>query len=110
MQMKIPSIIFILVFSLNCFAQADTTAPDISSFGYFPPAINVGSGSDDLSISIRATDAISGVSIIRVRFRSPFGNQTIDADLNNQSLVSGDNKNGLYSKTVTFIKGIETGG
>ncbi len=107
--MKYLSILFIFIFSLTTFGQIDTTAPEISNFGFFPPTINIANGSEDLTVSLRASDDASGVSNVRVRFRSPSGSQTIDADLNYESLVSGDNKDGLYNKTVTFTQSSEVG-
>jgi hypothetical protein len=54
-------------------------------------------------------DDISGVSNIRVKFRCPSENQTIDAYFNQDSRVSGDNKDGLYNNVITFTQENEIG-
>lgn len=107
--MKYLSIFFVLIFNLSVNCQTDISAPDISNFGYFPPTVNIANGSEDLTVGIRSFDDISGVGSVRVRFRSPSGNQIIDADFNQNFRVSGNDKDGLYNKKVTFTQNSEPG-
>lgn len=102
-------IIFMFLSAAAVFGQTDTTAPNVSNFGYFPSSVNVGSGAENVGVSLRGIDDLSGVDTIRVRFRSPSGNQTIDADFNSSWRVSGDEKNGLYNNTVVFTQASEIG-
>lgn len=108
-KIKYLSILFTLIFILSVVCQTDTSAPEISNFGYFPPTVNIANGTEDLTVGIRAFDDISGVNNIRVRFRSPSGNQIIDADFNQDFRVSGNDKDGLYNKKVTFTQSSEPG-
>lgn len=107
--MKILTVIFVLIFSLSMFGQTDVTAPSFSNFGYFPGVIYIGSSAGNLNFSVSAADDASGVDLIRVHFRSPSGNQTIDVDFDASTRTSGDALNGQYNKTVIIPQTTETG-
>jgi hypothetical protein len=107
--MKLLSILFILFFSFSVFGQADTTAPNVTYLRFSPYIVNLGTGDQTVTVGVHANDDISGVSNIRVRLRSPSGSQMIDIDLGSEQLVSGNPKNGFYTKSVTFLQTIEQG-
>jgi hypothetical protein len=55
------------------------------------------------------TDAVSGVGNLNVYFYLASNDYLITAELKNQQRISGDEKDGIYTGTVTFPQGIDGG-
>jgi hypothetical protein len=80
----------------------DTVPPEVVDFSLSSSVIDTTNDAQNVVVSVRATDNNTGVNLIEVRFQSPSGNQFVTAFLNGQQRISGDNRDGVYSATVTF--------
>jgi len=85
--------------------------PEISDFSFTPSAIDTTSGSRDVSITVRATDAIAGVRSIRVTFlHTGFCDEEYNCEYYDQynvfitsaNRISGDDKDGVYKVVYTI--------
>jgi len=89
--------------------QDDTTPPVLMDLSFIPTTIDVGAGDQNVTVTLRITDDLAGVSFAEVRFRSPSDGQYRSATFNEADRTSGDMKDGIYEKTVTFPQYSETG-
>jgi hypothetical protein len=100
------SLATILVLSfVNCInaqVNEDFIVLEVSEFSFTPSTIDTTDGPQTVTVQIRATDAGRGVDRISVTFRSPTGNHSVSALLENQHLISGNSKDGLYRGTAIF--------
>lgn len=87
----------------------DVVAPEISNLSFDSAAIDTTNGSQTVNVTVRATDALSGVRSLIVYFYMPSVNYLIAAELNSQQIVSGNNKDVVYTGTVTFAPGTDSG-
>ena len=87
----------------------DTTAPDISNLIFSSSSIDTTNSSQNVTVTVRATDAFSGVRSVNVYFFLPSDDYLVGAELTNRQLVSGDDKDGVYTGTVTFAQGTDAG-
>jgi hypothetical protein len=83
----------------------DIVAPEISEFSFTPSTIDTTKGSQNVTITFRATDAISGISGIYVSFNRPNdyddeAGYRVYFDSTNR--ISGDAKDGVYRAVVTI--------
>src|SRR5581483_3884292 len=90
-------------------AAQDTTPPALASFSFAPTSINVGSAAQDVTVTIRVTDDLSGVYDGAVFFYSPSGQQWRAATFFESDRISGDDKDGTYQTTASFPQYSETG-
>ena len=86
----------------------ETIPPEISDFSFTPTAINTTNGSRNITITLRAKDATSGVSSIYVYFYGPAGCDyyddgcvTFGVSITNADRISGDDKDGVYRVVLT---------
>ncbi len=80
----------------------DVTAPVIQSLGFTPTSIDTTTGSATVTVTVRITDDVSGVSSGGVNFRSPSGAQSRGAGFGAHNRISGDARDGVYRTTMTF--------
>jgi len=85
----------------------DTTPPEISEFSFSPTVINTTNGSQDVTVTVRATDAKSGVRSINIGFSREDYVYGLDIDSSNR--ISGDDKDGVYKKVITFSENTPSG-
>lgn len=82
--------------------NGDIVPPEISNFSLSSSVIDTTNEFQNVTVNVHAMDNDKGVNLIAVRFRSPSGNQFVNAFINSGQRISGDNKNGFYSAVVTF--------
>lgn len=80
----------------------DLLPPEISDFSFTPSVIDMSEGTQTVTITFRATDAKGGVRSVTVNFNRPGDDYSYVFELNNQHRISGDDKNGVYRRDVTF--------
>jgi len=89
-------------------AQGNPAALDIKEFSLTPTTIDTTSSSATVTVTIRVTDTERDVTNIfvsfnSVSFRSPIGNpQSVSVSLNGGNRISGNARDGIYSKAVVF--------
>ncbi|MFB3764407.1 MAG: hypothetical protein ACE14P_04065 [Methanotrichaceae archaeon] len=133
--MKIESILSIMLISLmlpTTVAQLgyvnDNTPPSVASFNFAPRVVDISSGSQNITFTVRFIDDLSGISdgeidgnpiipsqarfysesgdnYLTVEFRSPSN----DPKFNNSNLVSGNKLNGVYVNNMVVPKDAEIG-
>ncbi len=88
----------------------DITPPEISDFSFTPTIIDTTNGSQDVTVTVRVKDARSGVRFVGVDFflRGSY-NRAIYINLDSNNRISGDDKDGVYQKVVTFSRNIPSG-
>jgi len=96
-------------------ASSDTEAPQLISLGISPTEVDVSNASASITVTARITDNLSGnaggnysSSPSQIRFRSPSGNQFVDAILA-YNLVSGTSVDGQYSYEISLPQFSESG-
>ncbi len=81
----------------------DIIAPEISEFSFTPSAIDTTKGSQDITITFRVIEAISGIRDINVSFSRPedddFG---YGVSVTSANRISGDARDGVYRAVVTI--------
>ncbi|MHA3834870.1 fibronectin type III domain-containing protein, partial [Terrabacter sp. AAH1] len=77
----------------------DTAAPVVSEFDFTPKTVNVNSGAQSVSVTVRVTDA-TGVRPPTMVLRSDWGGRTLG--LGTMTLVSGTVTDGVYQRTVSI--------
>ena len=87
----------------------DITAPEISNLSFDVSAIDTTNGSQTVTVTVRTTDAFSGVRNVNVYFSLPLNDYLVGAELNSQQRISGDNKDGIYTAVLTFPQGTDAG-
>jgi hypothetical protein len=95
---------------------ADTEPPQLVALGISPDEVNVSSSSATITITARITDNLAGNAgegytggPSQIRFRSPSGNQSIDAVLGGYHRVSGTALDGEYAYEMTVPQYAESG-
>ena len=83
-------------------AQGNTTAINITEFSFTPSTIDTTDSSQPITFTIRVTDSERDVTSISMNFRSPLGNQIVYVDLNSSNRISGNARDGVYSKAAVF--------
>lgn len=87
----------------------DVTAPEVTDLSFNSSTIDTTNSSQTVSVSVRAADAFSGVRKVNVYFYLPSNDYLVGTELNNQQLVSGDGKDGIYNGILTFPQGTDAG-
>ena len=91
----------------------ETIPPEITAFSFTPTAINTTNGSRNVTITVRAKDATSGVGTINVSFYGPAGCYydpyndfdtcvRFSASITSADRISGDDKDGVYRVVLTI--------
>jgi ppGpp synthetase/RelA/SpoT-type nucleotidyltranferase len=96
---------------------SDTTPPDLLEFSITPRRVRASERDASITVAAHLRDELSGVagagytsSPSQVRFRSPNGQQFVDAVFSSHShLVSGTPNDGVFSDTVRIPRYSETG-
>ena len=78
---KLFNIVIILIVAIPLSAQEDTPPPTLTGFSFTPSTIDVTSGTDTVTVTVSATDDLSGLSYVSVSFRSPSGDQYANAGM-----------------------------
>ncbi|MFY9556602.1 MAG: hypothetical protein WAV47_17960, partial [Blastocatellia bacterium] len=94
--------------SVNSQVQ-DVTPPSLIELSFSPTSIDVGAGSQTVTVNARITDALAGYQSGSVHFRSPSGQQLRFGDLGTAQRISGDALDGTFETTVTFQQFNEAG-
>ena len=81
----------------------DTTPPEISDFSFTPSAIHTTNGSQDVTVTVRVTDAKAGISWWGVSIGFSIPNQDFEYGTILKR-ISGDEKDGIYRGIVTFSR------
>ena len=87
----------------------DTTPPELEALDFSPKTIDVSTGPQDVTFTIRITDHLSGFSGGWFGLDSPSGQQNQGGSMGLGNRISGDDKDGTYEVTVTFPQYIESG-
>ena len=104
------------------FAQSDSEPPVLQSLSLSPSSINTAGSSQVITVSARIIDNLAGnagnagnagagyrSSPSQIRFKSPSGNQIVDAMLSGYERVSGTALDGVYSYAMTVPRFAESG-
>jgi hypothetical protein len=87
----------------------DLASPDLVEFSFNPTSIDVSAGAQNLTLTLRITDALSGFEFGSFIFMSPSGNQIISGGYNFAHRVSGDSHDGVYQVTASVPQFSEAG-
>ena len=90
-------------------AQQDTTPPVLVSLDYTPKAIDTTRSSQDVTVTVRITDDLSGLFFGCVGFQSPSGRQGHGTCFGDGNRISGDALDGVYQTTVSIPQFSELG-
>ncbi len=84
----------------------DLTPPEISDFSFTPSAIDTTNGSQTVTVTVRATDAKTGVDSVSVSFSRTGDDYAYPVSMNR---ISGDDKDGVYRGVYTFGQNTPSG-
>jgi hypothetical protein len=87
----------------------DLASPDLVEFSFNPTSIDVSAGAQNLTLTLRITDALSGFEFGSFIFMSPSGNQIVSGGYNFAHRVSGDSHDGVYQVTASVPQFSEAG-
>jgi len=100
--------ILLINFPINLYAQTeDTTPPQLVEFDFAPKAIDISSGPQDVTLTMRITDDLLGVSSGTIFFQSPSGQHNVTAGIGNR--ISGDALDGTYQSVMIVPQFVENG-
>jgi len=103
------AVLLFLVAPVTTIAQQDTTPPVLLELSFTPTAIDTTNSSQDVTVTARFTDALSGFSDGCVYFSSPSQALNRVGCFGSYNRISGDALDGVYQTTVTFQQFIEAG-
>ena len=101
----------ITVFPFSVFAninEQDITAPELVELSYSPTTINISSGSQDVTFTLKITDDLAGFDYGRIALKSPSGQRQY-CFVRPTHLISGNVLDGVYEASTTFPQFIEGG-
>ncbi|MFN0095014.1 MAG: thrombospondin type 3 repeat-containing protein, partial [Dehalococcoidia bacterium] len=86
------------------YAVEDTDPPELTSFEISPATVDTSAGSQTITFTAHIVDSPSGNGNgpTQLQFRSPSGNQYLNAIFYSEQLVSGTPQDGIYSYTATL--------
>ncbi len=106
----------VVVDLLGWFDPSPPPPPLLDTLVIHPPSIDVSSAPGEFAAAIGIIDELEGLAATpltgvrsRIRFRSPSGFQTVEADILPASRVSGNALNGVYLVHLSVPAGGETG-
>jgi predicted RecA/RadA family phage recombinase len=94
--------------TLEVTSATDTTAPSLATFAFAPNAIDTSWVDQTVTLTMRITDALAGVSHGCFTFFSPSG-QGKGTCLHESDLTSGDEHDGVYQAVFTVPQYSEAG-
>ena len=107
-QLIIITIFVLPLFSLNAQVE-DTTPPELVALDFAPETIDVSTGPQDVTFTLRISDDLSGFNEGTFWVHSPSRQQYQYVRMSQWNLISGDDKDGIYKATVTFSQYSESG-
>ncbi len=114
-RLSLITLIFI-VGAAYALQASDTEPPQLVTLGISPDEVNVASSSATITITARITDNLAGNAgegysngSSQIRFRSPSGNQFVDALVDGYNRISGTALDGTYSYQMTVPQYAESG-
>ncbi len=87
----------------------DTTPPTIASFDFNPKAVDTSTSSQEITVTARLTDDLSGFSQGYFRFQSPSKVQDIGAWFSTYERTSGNEIDGTYERKINVPQYSESG-
>jgi hypothetical protein len=87
----------------------DLAPPDLVEFSFDPTTIDVSAGAQNLNLTLRITDTLSGFDFGNFLFLSPSGQQVISGGYNAFNRVSGDSLDGTYQVSASVPHFSEAG-
>lgn len=87
----------------------DLAPPDLVEFSFDPSTIDVSAGSQNLTLTLRITDTLSGFDFGNFLIISPSGQQVISGGYNAQNRVSGNSLDGIYQVSASVPQFSEAG-
>jgi len=87
----------------------DTTTPAIASFDFHPKAVDTSTSPQEITVTARLTDDLSGFSQGYFRFQSPSKIQDIGAWFSSYERTSGNELDGTYERKITLPRYSEPG-
>ncbi|MDD3524534.1 MAG: SdrD B-like domain-containing protein, partial [Candidatus Cloacimonetes bacterium] len=87
----------------------DTKPPDIMSFDFSPKAVDTSASSQEITVTARLTDDLSGFSQGYFRFQSPSKIQDVGLWFSSSERTSGNGLDGIYERKITLPQYSEPG-
>ena len=87
----------------------DTEPPNVLSFDFDPKAFDTSASSQEITVTARLTDDLSGFSQGYFRFQSPSKIQDIGAWFSSYERTSGNELDGTYERKITLPQYSEAG-
>ena len=87
----------------------DTSAPALAEFDFNPKTIDVSSGPQTVTITLRITDDLSGFEFGNFVMVSPSGQQVSSAGYNAPNRISGNSLDGVYEVSAVIPQFSEAG-
>ena len=87
----------------------DTTPPQISGFSFTPTTIDTTSGYQNVTVTVRATDAKAGVREISLHFLRSNDDAVYGFSMDGSNRISGDEKDGVYRRVISFTQNTPPG-
>ncbi|MDH4197158.1 MAG: PKD domain-containing protein [Candidatus Aminicenantes bacterium] len=104
------SVFSVFICSVALFAQVDdTTPPEIQSFDFAPKAVDVSAGPQNVIVTMRITDNLSGFTWGFLRVSSPSTAQLVTFCPWGGDRIEGDATDGLYRFEITIPQYSEVG-
>lgn len=97
---------------VNAQNVSDATAPEISNITFATTSVNTTAGSQAVSVSVSATDDLSGVNYFYLYLRTASNSQSYNTSSTScaiSALQSGTRTNGVFSGTCTFPQYSQSG-
>lgn len=87
----------------------DLAPPDLVEFSFDPTSIDVSTAAQNLTLTLRISDTLSGFEFGNFLFLSPSGQQVISGGYNAPNRVSGDSLDGVYQVSAHIPQFSEAG-
>ena len=87
----------------------DTSAPVLAEFDFNPKTIDVSSGPQTVTLTLRITDDLSGFEFGNFLFLSPSGQQVISGGYNAPNRIAGNSLDGVYQASAAIPQFSEAG-
>jgi hypothetical protein len=87
----------------------DSEPPEVVSFNFDPKSVDASTSSQEITITARTTDDLSGLDQGSIRFYSPSQSQSTNAWFSFNQRISGDDLDGVYECKMTLPQYSEAG-
>jgi PKD repeat protein len=103
--------VFVLICHSALFAQVveDVTPPAIQSLDFTPKAVDVSAGAQNITVTARIMDVLSGFRFGYLSFRSPSQQQQQFGTFGPYSIQTGDLKDGVHQINISIPQFSEAG-